>query len=117
MMKAVLITGASTGFGEAVARHFSNAGWNVFATMRNPAAVSPELLASPGVVVARLDVQDQKSIDDAVAQGIYAAATNGTDQLRYSPTNDIQPILNARRSTSEQECRALMLGIFTPQQA
>lgn len=279
MMKTVLITGASTGFGEAVARHFSQAGWNVIATMRNPAAASPELLASKGVAVTRLDVQDQKSIDDAIAWGIakfgqidvvvnnagyglfgvfegiqrdaiqsqfdvnvfgamdvvrailphfraaragtivnvssgagaigfpmasvysaskfalegwseglsyelgslgikvkivepggamktnfmarvggesgsqqqiqdylpflghigqmyagmgsnadadavekvvtsiFTAATDGTDQLRYAPTNDIQPILNARRSSSEQDYRALTLNIFTPPKA
>lgn len=277
-MKTMLITGASTGFGEAVARHFSNAGWNVLATMRNPAAASPELLASSGVVVSRLDVQVQQSIDDAIVDGIarfgkidvvvnnagyglfgvfegvsrdaiqaqfdvnvfgamnvvrsilphfrangagmiinvssgagaigfpmasiysaskfamegwseglsyelrslgikvkiiepggamktnfmarvggesadqqvigdylpflthigqmyagmasnadldavekvvasiYAAATDGTDQLRYAPTADIQSVLHARRSTSEQEYRALTLRIFTPQQ-
>lgn len=71
MMNTVLITGASTGFGEAVARRFSDAGWNVIATMRNPAAASSELLAGARVMVCRLDVQDPQSIEDAIKQGIH----------------------------------------------
>jgi short chain dehydrogenase len=35
-MKTVLITGCSSGYGLATARHFNAQGWNVIATMRNP---------------------------------------------------------------------------------
>jgi len=35
-MKTVLITGCSSGFGLATARHFHAHGWNVIATMRTP---------------------------------------------------------------------------------
>lgn len=34
--KTVLITGASSGFGEATAQEFLANGWNVVATMRTP---------------------------------------------------------------------------------
>lgn len=63
-MKTVLITGCSSGFGEASARRFAAAGWNVVATLRDPAA-APAF--PPGVMTARLDVQDLASIDAAIA--------------------------------------------------
>jgi NAD(P)-dependent dehydrogenase (short-subunit alcohol dehydrogenase family) len=67
--RTVLITGCSTGFGEATARLFAARGWNVIATMRRPEA-GAALAAIDHVMVARLDVQDQASIDSAIAQGI-----------------------------------------------
>ena len=36
--KTIVITGASSGIGKATARLFLDKGWNVVATMRNPAA-------------------------------------------------------------------------------
>ena len=69
MAKTVLITGCSSGFGAAAARRFSSAGWNVLATMRNPDA-DPGLASLPNVAVAKLDVQDQKSVEDAVQAGL-----------------------------------------------
>ena len=38
MDKVVIITGCSSGFGQAAARHFARHGWHVFATMRQPSA-------------------------------------------------------------------------------
>jgi len=51
-----------------------------------------------------------------VVVAIFVAASDGSNQLRYAPTNDIQFLLNARRSTSEQEYRTITLGMFTPSQ-
>ncbi|WP_286612140.1 SDR family oxidoreductase [Variovorax jilinensis] len=278
-MKTVLITGASSGFGEAVALRFAKVGWNVVATMRDPSAAGPELGSWPNLLATRLDVQDRQTIASAIEEGIqrfggidvvvnnagyglfgifegvsreaihaqfdvnvfgamdvvrailphfrskgsgmivnvssgagaigfpmasiysaskfalegwseglsyeldsigikvkivepggatrtnfmqrtgaesgrqqpiedyapflrsigtlyegmgssadpdavekvaaaiFTAATDGSNQLRYSPTDDIQPILNARRSSSEQAYRSLTLGIFTPKAA
>ena len=69
MSDTVLITGASSGLGQAAANRFAAAGWNVVATMRRPedGAALAEL---PGVLVTRLDVQDVASIEEAVAAGI-----------------------------------------------
>jgi NAD(P)-dependent dehydrogenase (short-subunit alcohol dehydrogenase family) len=62
----VLITGASSGFGETTARRFAAAGWNVTATMRDPAR-SPDFSGLDSIVVLALDVTDAASIEAAVA--------------------------------------------------
>lgn len=69
MKKTVLITGTSSGFGKTAVKHFASNGWNVIATMRNPAA-EKDLVDSDDVLVTRLDVQDRASIDQAIAAGI-----------------------------------------------
>lgn len=70
MNRTVLITGCSTGFGEATARLFASRGWNVVATMRRPEACASLAALGDNVLVTRLDVQDPASIDAAVAEGI-----------------------------------------------
>lgn len=40
---------------------------------------------------------------DKVVKSIYDAAIDESTRLRYAPTSDIQPILKARRGTSEEE--------------
>jgi NAD(P)-dependent dehydrogenase (short-subunit alcohol dehydrogenase family) len=69
MTRTVLITGASSGFGRATAHVFADRGWNVVATMRVPAA-GADLAKRENVFVARLDVQDRSSIEQAIAEGI-----------------------------------------------
>ena len=64
-MKTILITGASTGIGNATARHFQAAGWNVAATMRKPESGS-DLAALANTIVLPLDVTDRASIAAAV---------------------------------------------------
>lgn len=64
-MKTVLITGCSSGYGLATARHFHAQGWNVVATMRNPrAGLLPD---APRMRVLPLDVTQPGSIAAAVA--------------------------------------------------
>lgn len=65
MSKTVLITGASSGIGKAAARLFAQRGWNVVATMRNPADGAD--LEGENVLVARLDLLDTDSIHAAVS--------------------------------------------------
>lgn len=64
-MKTVLITGCSSGFGLAIARHFLEQDWTVYATMRKPE--DNVLPSSPRLHVLPLDVTDPDSIDRAVA--------------------------------------------------
>ncbi len=40
---------------------------------------------------------------EEVASVIFEAATDETDQFRYIPTEDIKPLVVARRETSEAE--------------
>lgn len=69
MKKTILITGASSGFGKATSRFFASQGWNVIATMRSP-ELETELSSDPAILVTRLDVSDNASIQSAIAAGI-----------------------------------------------
>ena len=69
MSHTVLITGTSSGFGEASARRFASEGWNVVATMRNPSH-GRAFSALENVLVTRLDVEDRASIETAIEQGL-----------------------------------------------
>lgn len=68
-MKTVLITGTSTGIGRSAVKIFQSNGWNVIATMRKP-ETETELANLDHVLVEKLDVTDQASIDAAIAKGI-----------------------------------------------
>ena len=64
-MKTILITGCSSGYGLATARHFLAQGWRLIATMRTPRA---DLLpASYRLRVLALDVTNPESIAAALA--------------------------------------------------
>lgn len=62
MAKTVLITGASSGVGAATVEAFIEAGWNVVATMRQPAEPGDERR-----LVVALEVTDPRSIAMAVS--------------------------------------------------
>lgn len=64
MQKVIFITGASSGIGAATVKLFSECGWRVAATMRNPER-SEALASLPGVTLHRLDVTDETSIGSA----------------------------------------------------
>ncbi len=69
MARTVLITGASSGFGNLTAKTFQREGWNVVATMRSPEK-EQELDTLENVLVTRMDVTDQASIDAAVEKAL-----------------------------------------------
>ena len=75
-MDVCLITGTSTGIGEAATLSFARAGYRVYATMRNLAKSGPLKEAAAAedlpVTVIQLDVTDQDSIAQAVSEVIEA---------------------------------------------
>src|SRR5205823_11912064 len=62
-----LVTGASSGLGQAIAARLAEAGYRVYGGMR-----SPEPDAAAGFVPVRIDLGDDASMESAVA-GILAA--------------------------------------------
>ena len=66
MPKTVFITGTSTGIGAAAVRLFAQQGWQVAATMRNPADAKFDDL--PNVRVYALDVTDAAAAPRAIQQ-------------------------------------------------
>jgi NAD(P)-dependent dehydrogenase (short-subunit alcohol dehydrogenase family) len=72
-----LITGASTGFGRALAEAVLAAGDAVFATARKPDTLA-DLAARPAATICALDVTDDAQVRAAVAEAI---ATGGVDVL------------------------------------
>lgn len=76
--KTILITGASSGIGMASAKLFHKKGWNVAATMRDPAN-APSWMKAPRFLVERLDVTDRSSI--AIATRAAAQAFGQIDVL------------------------------------
>lgn len=65
----IFITGASSGIGLASARHFLEKGWQVVATMRNPAA-APAWMVDPRMLVLKVDVTDRASLDAGVRSAL-----------------------------------------------
>ena len=62
--RTVLITGISSGIGKAAVTAFRRSGWQVVATMRNPAHAA-EFGWPANVLVTRLDLTDPASFEEA----------------------------------------------------
>lgn len=77
--RSVLITGCSTGIGEATARRLHGAGYDVYASARKPESMAA--LAEAGIHTLALDVTDESSMARAVAQVEGSAASGAVDVL------------------------------------
>jgi serine 3-dehydrogenase len=69
MSKTVLVTGATAGFGEATARRFGKAGWNVIITGRRADRLDrlAQELGTDRTYAAVFDIRDAAAIDAALA--------------------------------------------------
>ncbi|TCP36039.1 SDR family oxidoreductase [Sphingomonas sp. BK235] len=56
-----------------------------------------------------------RATSEEVAEVIYAATTDESDRLRWVATDDIRPLVSARREQGEEAYMALMRGQFTPE--
>ena len=64
--RTALVTGASSGIGQATARLLRDRGWSVYATSRSPESLAA--LASDGFEAVPLDLADEASVAAAAAQ-------------------------------------------------
>ncbi len=75
LQKAIVVTGASSGFGRDTAERFARAGWRVFAGIRGVrtkhAKVAAEL-EQLGIRVIELEITDQASVDRAATDILVA---------------------------------------------
>ncbi|RIV18626.1 SDR family oxidoreductase [Fibrisoma montanum] len=75
MQQTIFITGASSGLGKATAKLFQRKGWNVIATMRNPASET-ELNQLDNVTLLPLDVTDPLQVKETVGQALALGAVD-----------------------------------------
>jgi len=95
----VLITGCSSGLGQAVARAFRNAGHLTIATARKAETLAP--LTAIGCEALPLDVTDEASRSAAVAEterrfGPIGVLINNAGCGQYGPLEEISPELLQR---------------------
>jgi NAD(P)-dependent dehydrogenase (short-subunit alcohol dehydrogenase family) len=94
--RAVLITGCSSGIGEATALHLVKAGWTVYATARRPETLTT--LADAGCRTLALDVVDEASRQAAVDTIVEAEGAVGVlvNNAGYSQSGAVESVPDDR---------------------
>jgi NAD(P)-dependent dehydrogenase (short-subunit alcohol dehydrogenase family) len=94
--RAVLITGCSSGIGEATALRLVKAGWTVYATARRPETLTT--LADAGCKTLALDVVDDESRQAAVNMVVEAEGAVGVliNNAGYSQSGAVESIPDER---------------------
>jgi NAD(P)-dependent dehydrogenase (short-subunit alcohol dehydrogenase family) len=96
--KVVLVTGASSGIGKAIASHLAACGHRVFGTSRKPSAA-----ASDGVELLAMDVDDDASVERRVTLVVERAG-----RLDAVVNNAGWALMGPVEETSIAEARAQM---------
>lgn len=114
-MKTILITGSSSGYGLATARHFLARGWTVIATMRKPDAnVLPR---SDALRLLALDVTDPDSIAAAVeAAGpvdvlVNNAGVGTVGAFEATPMTHVRKVFETNTFGVMAMCQAVIPGM------
>jgi NAD(P)-dependent dehydrogenase (short-subunit alcohol dehydrogenase family) len=92
--KAVLVTGCSSGIGQATARRLAGRGWSVYASARRLESI--ESLADAGCKLLQLDVTDEQSMRVAVEaiereHGAVGALVNNAGYSQGGPIEQVPP--------------------------
>jgi len=99
--KTVIVTGASSGIGQAIAAHLHRSGWRVFGTMRRP---DPD---RDGPDALKLDVASDQSVEAAVAEVLARAG-----RIDAVVNNAGADMLGAVEETTAQEALDLFQTNF-----
>lgn len=106
MQKTVLITGVSSGIGQATAAALAAAGYRVFGGARSPEKVAP----SPGVELVRMDVADDEQVRLAVE-----AVLNAAGRIDIVINNAGVSLVGPVEAASDSEAQALFdTNLFGP---
>jgi NAD(P)-dependent dehydrogenase (short-subunit alcohol dehydrogenase family) len=100
--KVVLITGASSGIGQACAEHLAKNGWRVFGTSRSASSSAlPSPAASGSVELIQMDVEDEASVRQCVDSVLARAG-----RLDAVVNNAGISIMGSVEDTSIEEAKA-----------
>ena len=97
--RAVLVTGCSSGIGQATAERLAERGWTVYATARRPESISD--LEQKGCRTLALDVTDEESMRAAIsaverAEGAVGVLVNNAGYSQSGAIEDV-PMDDVRR--------------------
>lgn len=107
-MKYALVTGATSGLGNEVAKALSKNGWFVFACGRNQGAL--EEFDSEYVYPIRMDVTDQKSIDEAY-EAVSAKADHLDAIINFSGVQEMASLIEGDVEVIENVLRVNLMGM------
>jgi short-subunit dehydrogenase len=100
-MKTIVITGSTSGIGEATALHFANNNFNVIATARDPNK-SEILKSHPNITLYSMDVTNLDSITKAVTE-----ITNDFEKIDVLLNNAGYGLLSPFEITSNHEIKKI----------
>ena len=89
-MKTMLITGATSGIGKALALHAAKSGYSVIACGRNQQALD-ELTENESITGCRFDVTDESETSEVLGQQEYDIAVLNAGTCEYVDIDDFEP--------------------------